>query len=142
MVEMMLLALLGGVFLALNRIFISRLGMSLGAFRSSYWNHLVGFGLLLLIMLMAFWPFTVRPLLLAPWWLYLGGAIGALFIALSSIVIPKIGATRALAMIISGQMTVSTLIDYQLDRIESPSAALLGLVLVVAGALIPKPNTG
>ena len=139
---MTLLALLGGVFLALNRILISRLGMSLGAFRSSYWNHLVGFGLLLLIMLMAFWPFTVRPLLLAPWWLYLGGAIGALFIALSSIVIPKIGATRALAMIISGQMTVSTLIDYQLDRIESLSAALLGLVLVIAGALIPKSNTG
>ena len=66
-----------------------------------------------------------------------GGAIGALFIALSSIVIPKIGATRALAMIISGQMTVSTLIDFQLGKIDSPGMAVLGLTLIIAAAFIP-----
>ena len=51
--------------------------------------------------------------------------------------IPKIGATRALAMIISGQMTVSTLIDFQLGKIASPGMAVLGLTLIIAAAFIP-----
>lgn len=141
MVEMMLFALLGGVFLALNRILVSRLGMSLGAFRSSWWNHLVGFALLVVIVLLSV-AATAESLLKAPWWAYLGGVIGALFVALSSIVIPRIGATPALALMITGQMTVSTLIDFQLGKIASPGMAVLGLTLIITAAFIPARKRG
>ncbi|NNE04988.1 MAG: DMT family transporter [Xanthomonadales bacterium] len=137
MVEMTLFALLGGFLLALNRILISRLGMSIGAFRSSWWNHVVGFVLLVPIVLLVLAPRTTA-LSDAPWWAYMGGAIGALFVALSSIVIPRIGATTALALMITGQMTISTLIDFRLGKIDSPEIALLGLALIIAGAFIPK----
>ncbi|NNL95216.1 MAG: DMT family transporter, partial [Xanthomonadales bacterium] len=130
MVEMTLFALLGGFLLALNRILISRLGMSIGAFRSSWWNHVVGFVLLVPIVLLVLAPRTTA-LSDAPWWAYMGGAIGALFVALSSIVIPRIGATTALALMITGQMTISTLIDFRLGKIDSPEIALLGLALII-----------
>ncbi|HKO87624.1 MAG TPA: DMT family transporter, partial [Burkholderiales bacterium] len=43
----------------------------------------------------------------APWWAWIGGIFGALYIWMSIIVGPKIGAAMLLALVVAGQMTAS-----------------------------------
>jgi len=45
------LALLSGILISLNRAANGQVGMSLGAFKASYWNHVVGFAFLTVMLL-------------------------------------------------------------------------------------------
>ena len=47
----------------------------------------------------------------APWWVWLGGLLGAFYVAGSTIVAPKLGAVTLLAVILAGQAAASVLID-------------------------------
>lgn len=74
-------------------------------------------------------------------WLWTGGIYGALFVATSTFVLPKIGAGLFVAAVLLGQIIVSTLMDHNgllgvpsdpitLQRILGIMLVFLGLVLV------------
>ncbi|HWK64576.1 MAG TPA: DMT family transporter [Rhizobiaceae bacterium] len=131
------LALLNGVLIGASRAINARLGMSLGAFRSSFWNHLGGF-LLLAALLLALSDQGWRTVSDAPLFAYFGGALGALFVAMNNRVIPRIGNVASLVLVIGGQMAAGLAIDYLGKDLLPAPWQLAGLVLIAAGASLAR----
>jgi transporter family-2 protein len=74
------------------------------------------------------------------WWIWIGGALGAFFVASSIYLAPRLGATTMLAWFLAGQFSASLLLDHYgwLGFAQQPitSVRILGITLVAAGALL------
>lgn len=126
------LAFLSGILISLNRAANGRVGMSVGAFKASYWNHMVGFAFLTLVLLLIS-GFVWNQASSAPWYVYLAGVLGTFFVAINSYVIPRLGVTKTALLVISGQMLVGVLISNHTGSLFSLSMQLIGVVLILAG---------
>ena len=126
------LAVLSGILISLNRAANGQVGMSLGAFKASYWNHVVGFAFLTVILL-AISGFVWEQAATAPWYVYLGGVLGTFFVAINSYVIPRLGVTKTALLVISGQMLVGVVISNHSGSVASLFMQLLGVVLILLG---------
>ena len=77
-----------------------------------------------------------------PWWIWVGGALGAFFVTATIILVPKLGATAMVALILAGQMIASLLLDhfgvlgYPLHPINLGRIA--GVLLVCGGIWLIK----
>jgi transporter family-2 protein len=131
------LALLNGVLIGASRTINARLGMSLGAFRSSFWNHLGGF-LLLAALLVALSDHGWKTAFGAPFFAYFGGTLGALFVAMNNRVIPRIGNVASLVLVIGGQMIAGLAIDYLGKDLLPTPWQFLGLALITIGASLAR----
>ena len=47
-----------------------------------------------------------------PWWVWIGGSLGAFFVTATIILVPKLGATTMVTMVLAGQMCASLLLDH------------------------------
>ncbi len=56
-------------------------------------------------------PSTVH-LQQAPWWIWVGGLLGAFFIIASIMLVPKLGAAVYVALVIAGQSMIALLLDH------------------------------
>ena len=76
----------------------------------------------------------------APWWVWLGGLLGAFNIAASIFLAPRLGALVLAMMVISGQIIASMLLDHfgllGYRRVPIDPGRLLGALLLVAGAFL------
>jgi transporter family-2 protein len=76
----------------------------------------------------------------APWWIWGGGALGAFFVAVTIFLVPKLGATTMLALVLAGQMVTSLLLDhfgafaFPVHPISLPR--VLGVLMVAAGVVL------
>lgn len=76
----------------------------------------------------------------APWWIWSGGALGAFFVAGTIFLVPKLGATTMLALVLAGQMLTSLLLDhfgafaFPVHPISLPR--VLGVLMVAAGVIL------
>lgn len=102
MTLLILLGLLNGVAVSLSRTLNGRLASARGAMTASLANHLLGFGLLGVLLILKGAPWE-RLAGLDPW-LLLGGVLGALFVAISSWAIGRIGALACALLIVTGQL--------------------------------------
>lgn len=75
-----------------------------------------------------------------PWWIWMGGAAGVIYITAALLLAPKLGATNFIVAVIAGQMIASLLIDHfglvglpiqpvNLIRISGVAMIILGLVV-------------
>jgi bacterial/archaeal transporter family-2 protein len=137
MVLMVALAVLAGALVSLSRQLNGRLSVATSPFESSFWNHLVGLLALVLagILFGGLWP---PGLALAPWQAWIGGPIGVVFIALSSLAVARIGAVATALAIIAGQMVSGVLLDLLREVDGSNAARALGVVLILGGMLIAR----
>jgi bacterial/archaeal transporter family-2 protein len=137
-----LLGLLNGVCIALSRILNGQLSSYHGPTRASYVNHVGGFCLLSLLALIMFSP--PQMYFDSGVMIYAGGVIGALYVAINSLVIAKLGSTSAIILVISGQMLFSLLLDTPSDAPNSLTMKIIGVSLIVLGIslkeLISKHN--
>ncbi len=82
------------------------------------------------------WPPIVQ-LAQAPWWSWLGGLLGAYFIAASIIAVPKLGAALFVAIVVAGQTLVAMTLDHYgllgYDVRPLSAGRLAGLILLLAG---------
>lgn len=98
------------------------------------------FSLLLYYVVMRLpWP-PVAALLQAPWWSWLGGLLGAYYVASSIVLAPRLGSTVLIALVIAGQLTVSLVLDH-FGLIGFPKhsvnpARILGALLLLAGVVL------
>lgn len=86
-----------------------------------------------------------------PWWLWVGGVLGALYVASATVLTPKLGAGGFLVAVVAGQMVVAVLVDhYGLMGLEAKpinAMRILGVILIlggvflIQGAGIKKPAT-
>lgn len=137
MFTLIFLALLNGVCIGLSRAINGRLALDRGAFHASLCNHLVGF-LFLSLLLVATDSVTGATFGQAPWGAYVGGIIGALFVALNSYILPRLGTLRAALLIISGQMLAGVVIDRLRDSGDPISAQILGVGLILLGVYVAR----
>ena len=76
----------------------------------------------------------------SPWWIWIGGLLGAFFVAASIILTPRLGAATTVGLFLTGQVIASVLIDhFGLFRVavhEATLPRLLGALLVVAGVFL------
>lgn len=137
MITYILISLLNGVCISLSRSLNGRLSMERNAFYASLWNHIVGFIFLSLVLVVqhddiASFHFN------APWYAYVGGAMGALFVAINSYVLPRMGSTQAAMLIISGQIISGVIIDQLSHPTNMLWIQLLSVVLIVSGIWVSK----
>ena len=77
-----------------------------------------------------------------PWWIWIGGTLGAFFVTATIILVPKLGATTMVTTVLAGQMCASLLFDhfgvlgYPLHPISFGRVA--GVVLVCVGVWLIK----
>ena len=79
-------------------------------------------------------------MLSAPWWAYLGGALGVGFVLGSVIAIPQVGVVVVICAAILGQMAGSYLADtfgwFGVERVPFNPVRLAGIGLLVLGVLL------
>lgn len=127
-----LLAILAGTLVSVSRQINGRLALATSALGASFWNHAVGFGLLLAAGLVfgGLWPEGTGA---APWYAWIGGPIGVIFVAAGSWFIARIGAVNTALLVIGGQMVSGVALDLWRGAPGDPWLRAGGVVLILAG---------
>ncbi len=85
------------------------------------------------------WP-SGSGLSKGPWWVWLGGTLGACYIMAAVTYAPKLGASGWLAVVVTGQILASVALDhfglvgFAVHRVNLPRVG--GVVLLLAGAWV------
>jgi transporter family-2 protein len=78
----------------------------------------------------------------APWWVWLGGALGAFYVAGSITSAPKLGAVTLIGVILAGQAFASLVVDHfgMVGFEEHPATLgrIAGLALIALGVLFVR----
>ena len=76
------------------------------------------------------------------WWAWSGGFFGAIYIAISILLVPRLGAAMFVALLITGQMVASLVFDhfgiFGIPQRSVDPSRLLGAVLLVGGAALVR----
>jgi transporter family-2 protein len=87
------------------------------------------------------WPSSER-LGNAPWWIWVGGLLGAFYVAGSIVTAPRLGAVTLVAVLLAGQAAASLVVDHfgWVGFAENPVSAgrLAGIGLVAAGVALVR----
>lgn len=129
------LALLNGCCISFCRVLNGRLSQDTSAFYASFWNHVVGFIFLSFVVYFSS-IVPVKTILDAPVIAWLGGVMGALFVALNSYVLSKVGATLTVILVITGQLLTGVVWDAISNGVEL--TPLLGILCILMGILVTK----
>jgi transporter family-2 protein len=77
-----------------------------------------------------------------PWWVWVGGLLGAFYVAGSIVTAPKLGAVTLAAAIIFGQMLASVLVDQfgwvGFEEHHASPGRLIGVLLVAVGVVLVR----
>jgi len=137
--QLLLLALMfcGGIAIAVQPSINGRLAQKVGTFESSCISFAVGTLLLLAVVLVA-GKGSLRGAGDASWWELTGGALGAFFVTMTIVAIPRLGTTATMAAVIGAQLTTGVLLDhfglFGFRTIPLDSKRAIGVALLMAGA--------
>ena len=74
------------------------------------------------------------------WWAWTGGLFGAIYIAISILLLPRLGAATFVALLVAGQMLSSAAIDQfgvlGLAQRSANPTRLLGMALLIGGVVL------
>jgi len=135
-------SLLGGAILPVQAAVNARLGGILGnRSLAAFVSFVVGtVGLALYILLSRGSMPPAQAVRSAPWWVWIGGIIGALYVTIVIIAAPRIGVATLTGLAVAGQMAVSAILDHWglLGLPVNPvtPARALGLALIVVGVVL------
>lgn len=79
-----------------------------------------------------------------PWWLWIGGVLGALYVAGAAALTPKLGAAGFLVLVVAGQILTAVIADHfgimGLGGKPVSLARLAGVVLILCGVFLVQGN--
>ncbi|NLA26514.1 MAG: DMT family transporter [Firmicutes bacterium] len=137
----LIVAVIAGVAMALQGSLNAALGKIIGTFEATLVVHVVGIAVILAalyIFRLGTGNFALAKD--APWYTYLGGALGVLIIFGVVVSIARAGAANATTAIITGQLITALVIDqcglFGLERIPFTPWKGLGLTLLAVGAYL------
>ena len=140
-----ILALLSGFCLAIQPAVNGHLGIGISSgIQAALISFLIGTILLIAINVILKQMTSVKIAFQkkAPWWFYMGGFLGALYVFFALVITPEIGTGAFVIFVLIGQMIVSLLIDnYGLlrSRVRKVSMIqIIGLIVMLIGAGIVK----
>lgn len=139
-------AALGGMLLPIQFLINARLSQG---FDNALWATTISFVVGTLGLLA--WIAATRQLgaanwtgaLALPWWAWLGGLLGAVYVSLTIITVPVVGPTALVVLLILGQMLAGTTLDHfgiLTERDPVSLQKMLGLALVFAGTWLVVRN--
>jgi transporter family-2 protein len=74
------------------------------------------------------------------WWAWSGGLFGAVYIAISILLIPRVGTATFVALLVAGQMLSSLVFDqfglFGVTQYPATLPRVLGAVLLIAGVIL------
>lgn len=146
-IPLALLALLAGAVVAVQRALNAHItDYSHHSYATTWVNFATGLALLIVVNLIWVGRLVSPPMSAGSWWLYTGGAIGVVYIALAAIVVQRIGALMAASTSVAGQLIGSVALDrlYPTAGVHlGPNmlaSVLLSLVAVAVGSLRRKAS--
>jgi bacterial/archaeal transporter family-2 protein len=119
----------------------SRLGKSVGSVEAATISFLVGTVALVLILLVVRGGVGgVGHVGRVPWWALVGGLLGAVYVSVALVAVRTLGASGLTAVVITGQLVISVLIDrFGLLGVARQAVGvqrIAGLVLLAAGVVL------
>ena len=80
------------------------------------------------------------PTVSAPWWMYLGGLLGAFYVCASVVLTPRLGVATTIGLFLAGQVVASIVID-NFGLFGTPVQAasiprILGALLIIVGVAV------
>ncbi len=77
-----------------------------------------------------------------PWYIWLGGAYGAAFVAAAAWGVPKLGVAMVITLLVAGQLAMSLAIDHfgalGVPRQPISPGRILGVLMVIGGVLLVR----
>ncbi len=137
-----ILAVCSGLTLALQPAINARLRTAIGSpFWAAITSFVVGTVALFAVALVLRAPLPhFSDGLRAPWYVWTGGVFGAIYVATTIVVIPRLGAAQMLSLAVLGMMLGALLIDrfglFGLELRPFSIARILGAAFVVAGVTV------
>jgi transporter family-2 protein len=112
-------------------------------FRAAFVSFFVGTLVLLVVAALVFKPLpSWTKLGDAPWWVWIGGALGAFYVAGSIVSAPKLGAATLIALVVAGQALASLAVDHfgWVGFEENPISLgrIGGMLLIAAGVVLVR----
>lgn len=135
------LVLFAGALLPLQAVINGRLGDQLASpFWASMIQNVIGAGLMALVVLaLRIAPPPLGQFAAVPFWAWIGGFLGAIYVFSALVATPRLGATRAMVAVITGQLIASVALDqFGIGQARRPIdlRALTGLAMLGVGALL------
>jgi transporter family-2 protein len=85
------------------------------------------------------WP-SLHAALSTPWWIWIGGLLGAAYVAISVVLISRLGAAFAFSLVVLGQMVTALVLDrfgwFGVPVHDLSPGRLLGVSLVISGVVL------
>jgi len=144
LVAFLLLALAAGAMLPFQAGINAQLASDLGSpLRAAFVSF--GVGTLVLLVVVALFARGLPSgdrVAAAPWWAWIGGALGAFYVGGSIAAAPRLGAVTLIGAVLAGQALASVVIDnYGLvgfDEHHVTAGRIAGLLLIVLGVLLVR----
>lgn len=134
---LVLLMACGGLAVAIQPSINARLAQKVGGFESSLISFAVGTLAMAIVVLIA-GRGSLRAVTAASWWELTGGLLGAFFVTMTIIAVPRLGTAAVMAIIIAGQLMTGALLDqfgaFGLRQIPMTPVRGLGILLLCLGA--------
>jgi bacterial/archaeal transporter family-2 protein len=78
----------------------------------------------------------------APWWMYLGGFLGAYYVVASVVLTPRLGAATTIGLFLAGQVVASIGIDhfgwFGVPVQQATIPRILGALLIIVGVVVQR----
>ncbi len=108
------------------------------SYATTWLNFASGVALLLVVNGVVRQPMGAMPTAPSAWWMYSGGALGVVFIALSSVAVQKLGVLMFTVLSVGGQLIGALIIDvlYPTPGVHLGANMYVGIALSLVGVLI------
>ena len=138
---MMGLAILVGAMLPLQALVNARLGSQVGGpIVAAFVSFLVGTIALGAYLALARQRIGFADAMHMPAWVWLGGLLGAFYVAVVTLLIPRLGPATMMCLVIFGQVTAALLLDkfgvLQSTPRTVDAVRIIGAALVLAGVVL------
>jgi len=78
----------------------------------------------------------------APWWMWVGGVLGAIYVAAAAVLVSKLGSAVMFTLIILGQLIMAVIMDHfgmiGLDKHPVTAPRIIGISLVLIGVVLVR----
>lgn len=137
----MFLAFLMGTFIPLQANINTSLATKLGhPIPAAFISFLVGTLALFILLSFSSYPLaSLKKVIGVPPHLLIGGLLGATMVGMALVIVPKIGVATMIALLVTGQLFFSLVIDHYgffgLTRIPINSGRIIGALFMLIGVL-------
>ena len=138
------LAIAAGGCIAMQAAANGALRHQLGDARYAGFFSICGTMLTAIFIMLAFRPAvpSMADIRAAPWWMWIGGPLGALFVLAGAALTPRLGAATYITAVIGGQVVFSLLLDHfglmNVPQQGITLSRLAGGLLVIGGVLLVR----